>query len=368
MSAEPRHLFMTADAVGGVWTYALDLAGELGRTGVRTTLAVLGPPPSREQRREAAGIGVRVFETDLELDWLAENDEQLDRAGKRLALMAAESGADLVHLNSPALAVGAGFTVPILGACHSCLATWWDAVRGGRLPRDFAWKTERLAKGYAACDALIAPSYAFMQATAARYGLAPRVVRNGRRPGGRRHDPALKRPFVFSAGRLWDDGKSAAFLDAVAGRTRWPVYAAGPLVHPDGSSRTLAHAVPVGALPAPQVTDWLSHAAVFASFSAYEPFGLAVLEAAQAGCALVLSDIPTHRELWEGAAMFVEPGDEAAAADVLDRLVGEPELCARLGALALERAAAFSAEAMAAETLAIYRELLAVRAFTGAAA
>ena len=37
----------------------------------------------------------------------------------------------------------------------------------------------------------------------------------------------------------------------------------------------------------------------------YEPFGLAVLEAAQAGCALVLSDIPTFRELWDGAALFV---------------------------------------------------------------
>ena len=37
----------------------------------------------------------------------------------------------------------------------------------------------------------------------------------------------------------------------------------------------------------------------------YEPFGLAVLEAAQAGMRLVLSDIPSFRELWDGAATFV---------------------------------------------------------------
>ncbi len=50
-------------------------------------------------------------------------------------------------------------------------------------------------------------------------------------------------------------------------------------------------------------------ATVFASMARYEPFGLAVLEAAQAGMRLVLSDIPTFRELWDGAAIFV--GDEA---------------------------------------------------------
>src|SRR5947199_312178 len=50
-------------------------------------------------------------------------------------------------------------------------------------------------------------------------------------------------------------------------------------------------------------------AAIFASPALYEPFGLTVLEAAAAGCALVLSDIPSFRELWSGAAVFVDPAD-----------------------------------------------------------
>ena len=46
MRPPPTRLLMTADAVGGVWTYALDLAAGLAPFGVETTLAVLGPAPA----------------------------------------------------------------------------------------------------------------------------------------------------------------------------------------------------------------------------------------------------------------------------------------------------------------------------------
>ena len=48
-------ILMTADAVGGVWTYALDLAVGLAPRGVEVVLAVLGPAPSPRQRAAAAG-------------------------------------------------------------------------------------------------------------------------------------------------------------------------------------------------------------------------------------------------------------------------------------------------------------------------
>ena len=38
----PRRLLMTTDAVGGVWTYALDLAHDLTKVGVTVSLAVVG--------------------------------------------------------------------------------------------------------------------------------------------------------------------------------------------------------------------------------------------------------------------------------------------------------------------------------------
>ena len=115
------------------------------------------------------------------------------------------------------------------------------------------------------------------------------------------------------------------------------------------------------------MTEALNAAQVFASLARYEPFGLGVLEAAQAGCALVLSDIPSFRELWRGAAIFVRPDDTAEAAAVMDALLADPDEARRLGALAAERAAACTVEAMTQATLAAYAQALAPR-LAGAAA
>jgi glycosyltransferase involved in cell wall biosynthesis len=91
----------------------------------------------------------------------------------------------------------------------------------------------------------------------------------------------------------------------------------------------------------------------------YEPFGLAVLEAAQAGCPLVLADIPTFVELWGGAAEFVPPGDDGTLADVLARLAEDDAWRARLSEAARERARQYTPDAMAESALRVYRTLLA---------
>ncbi|NUB05308.1 glycosyltransferase family 4 protein [Azospirillum sp. Vi22] len=356
----PTHLLMTADSVGGVWTYALDLAQELAAGGLRVTLAVLGPSPQDDQTAAARAIpGLELIDTGLPLDWMAEDPSAIRRGAEALGTLARRLGVDLVHLNSPALAADAGFTVPVVGVCHSCLATWWATLRGGALPGDFLWRIEVLARGYRACDALAAPSTAFAQATAAAYGLPPPVVvRNGRRPppggglGGRER-------FVFTAGRLWDDGKNIATLDAAAALLEAPVVAAGSLEGPGGNHRTLRHAATLGRLDAASIAAWLARAPVFASAALYEPFGLTVLEAAQAGCALVLSDIATFRELWDGAALFVEPRDSAALAATIRRLLDDPGETGRLGEAARLKAGQYGMEPMASGMRGLYRSVLA---------
>jgi glycosyltransferase involved in cell wall biosynthesis len=106
------------------------------------------------------------------------------------------------------------------------------------------------------------------------------------------------------------------------------------------------------------VADWLAARPVFVSAALYEPFGLAVLEAAQAGCPLVLSDIPTFRELWEGAALFMPPLDEVAIAGAVEGLLADSGAAARLGEAARSRADDYTAEAMTAGLLDLYRSLL----------
>jgi glycosyltransferase involved in cell wall biosynthesis len=354
------HVLMTADAVGGVWQYALDLAGGLRSRGVRTTLAVLGPAPSVDQQAMAEAAGAELIATRLPLDWAASHESEVKEAGRAIARLAAQVRPDLIHLNTPALAADARFDVPVVAACHSCVATWWQAVKNGPLPEDFIWRMDLVRRGYASAGELLAPTRAFAEATAEAYGLAqaPTVVRNGRR-GLRGETNARAEPFVFTAGRLWDEGKNFAAIDRMAAHLSIPVLAAGPLQGPNGAQVEARYAKPLGRLGDEEVARHLGEQPIFVSTALYEPFGLAVLEAAQAGCALVLSDIPTFRELWDGAALFVNLGDENDLADAVERLVHDSDARAVLGRAARKRAEAYSVEAMTEGVLRAYQSVLA---------
>lgn len=356
------NILMTTDAVGGVWHYALDLARGLAPAGAKVTLAVLGPMPDAVRLREAQAVaGLELIDTGLPLDWLAEGPDAVRRAGRALARLAATRGADLVHLNSPALAADARFDVPVLAVQHSCVATWWAAVRGGPLPADFRWRAALTGRGLRRADAVAAPSAAFAEASRVVHRLdrAPAVVWNGRAVVTPPEVPTGGwRPMVFTCGRLWDEGKNLAALDRAAARLAAPVVAAGPVGGPNGTALDGRHLTLAGNLPPAEVRAVLAGRPVYASTARYEPFGLAVLEAAQAGCALVLADIPTFRELWNDAAVFVPPDDDAEIAAALSRLLADREERFALGMAACRRARRYTVDAMAAGTLALYCPLV----------
>jgi len=352
-------ILMTADAVGGVWQYALDAAAGMRGHGVAITLAVLGPTPSKDQMDMAMSIGVEVVDTGLPLDWTARSPLEVNEAGSAIARLAAQVQPDLVHLNSPALLADADFACPVVAVCHSCVATWWEVVYGGPLPEEFKWRTELVRKGYGAANKLLAPTAAFANATARVYNLAvaPTVVRNGRQINSAA-EPGSGKLFAFTAGRLWDEGKNFKAIDRAASRLSVPVLAAGPLEGPNGARITAHHAAVLGRLSDGEIASYLSAQPIFVSAAKYEPFGLAVLEAAQAGCALVLSDIPTLRELWDGAALFVDSDDDEAIARSIEQLAADEAVRHVWGEAARERASAYSLEAMSMGLLSIYRAQL----------
>jgi glycosyltransferase involved in cell wall biosynthesis len=353
-----QRVFMTADAVGGVWQYAIDLAEGLKPHGFETVLAVLGPRPSDEQRRQADAAGIEVIETGLPLEWTAHHEREVEEAAWAVARLATEAEADIVHLNSPALAASPVFPAPVVAVAHSCVATWWAANRSGPLPAELSWRADLTGRGYRTADIVTAPTAAFAEATRRTYRLEtmPLVVRNGRRAP--RSTAAASEPLVFTAGRLWDAGKNVATLDRAAERLRAPVLAAGPLEGPNGARVRLTNVQALGLLDDRGIAEHLGRQPVFVSMARYEPFGLAVLEAAQAGCSLVLSDIPTFRELWDGAATFVPAQDDEALARRLARLLEDPAARRRLGRAARRRSHAYDVGAMSTAMLAVYRSLL----------
>ena len=132
-------VLVTADAVGGVWQYSIDLARGLSRLGIETALAVMGPSPSETQLAAARQVdGLDLVDTGLPLDWLADEPASLRAAGEEIAALAIRSDTDLLQLNTPALAAETRFPLPVVAVQHSCVATWWEAVHGTPLPADFA--------------------------------------------------------------------------------------------------------------------------------------------------------------------------------------------------------------------------------------
>lgn len=360
-----QRLLMTTDTVGGVWTYALDLAGALARRGITTVIAALGPPPSPAQRRQAEAVaGLDLVELAGKLEWMPHPDADLARQGRGLLELERQFRPDLVHLNGYAHGALA-WSSPTVVVAHSCVWSWWRAVQGGEPPHHWHDYLERVGRGLDGADLIVAPSRAFMLEMQQLY--RPRatsaVVYNGRDLG--LFTPAArKEPFILAAGRLWDEAKNLAALAAVAEALPWPVHVAGPLESPDGKRPDTGGTKPLGVLDPPQLAEWMSRAAIYAAPARYEPFGLTALEAALSGCALVLGDIATQREIWGDAAAFVPPDDHDALCRELLALIADADRRQTMAERARVRAHSFTAEAMGHGYRAVYD--LAIAQFTTA--
>lgn len=135
------------------------------------------------------------------------------------------------------------------------------------------------------------------------------------------------------------------------------MYLAGNTRHPDGRECRPSGVNCLGPLDRPTVASWLGRAWVYALPARYEPFGLSILEAASAGCALVLGRLDSLREIWGDSALYVEPDDAVELASAIDCLMRDDPLRRRLAGAARARASAFTAGRMAGEYLDLYRAL-----------
>ena len=101
-------------------------------------------------------------------------------------------------------------------------------------------------------------------------------------------------------------------------------------------------------------------AAVFVFPSRYEGFGLPPLEAMACGTPVVSSDAASLPEVVGDAALLFHCGDAGALAAAVARVLDEPSLRERLARAGPRRAARFTWERTAGETVAVYREALAL--------
>lgn len=348
---EPLKILMTADAAGGVWRYTADLARGLADRGAEVLVACMGPRPPEESKRELLNIPrVRLVESDFALEWMPNPWQDVEAAGKWLMDLASAFRPDIVHLNGYSHA-NLPWRKPVVVVGHSCVFSWWRAVHGCAPGEEWAEYKRRVMEGLSACDVAICPSKFMARALEEEYG-TPRekiqvIYNSSRAPQADRRD---KRNFILAAGRMWDEGKNLRLLEQIAPQLAWEVCIAD------------------GARPHAQLLDEMRHAGIFAHPALYEPFGLAVLEAARQRCCLVLSDIPSLREIWANAAIFVDPRDPNRWAAELSRLCESSAERESMAARAFARAAKFRESA--SEYWKLYRSMVAanLRPGKGAAA
>jgi len=160
---------------------------------------------------------------------------------------------------------------------------------------------------------------------------------------------------IFAAGRLWDEAKNLRAVVDAAPHLAWPVRIAG---EGGEASPNVTH---LGRLETHPMAAAYASAGVYLFPALYEPFGLSILEAALSGCALVLGDIPSLREIWGDAAVFVPPRDVDAIVDIVNKLTGDDTRRHRLAVAALNRAQEYTVERMAEAYLNTYEALARTR-------
>jgi glycosyltransferase involved in cell wall biosynthesis len=351
------NVLMTTDAVGGVFTYSVQLAAALRRERVQVVLASMGRRLSRGQRAEVEAAGAELFESEYRLEWMDDAWQDVEQAGRWLLDIERAFRPDVVHVNGYAHA-SLPWRAPALLVAHSCVCSWWRAVLAEAAPERYARYRTEVARGLAAAACTVAPTAAMLCCLADEYGplRSSLVIHNGIAHPAAPSQP--KQPFVLAAGRVWDRAKNIERLDEAAAELTAPVFVAGDLAGPDAPGPASFSKVRLlGALPHAELVRQMRAAAIFAAPALYEPFGLSILEAAAAGCALVLGDIPSLRELWGGAAVFVDPRDARALSSALNQLLSDEAGCSALGASAVTRAHRYGVARMAERYVSLYRSL-----------
>ncbi|MBI1912747.1 MAG: glycosyltransferase family 4 protein [Deltaproteobacteria bacterium] len=347
---------MTGDSVGGVWTYCLELSKALGEFGIEVVLAAMGALLTDSQKKEAKQVSnLTVYESPFKLEWMEEPWEDVEKAGESLLKLEEIVCPDIIHLNGYAHAK-LPWKAPALVVAHSCVISWWDAVK--RTPAPSRWNRYRqeVTLGLNSAELIIAPTKTMLDSIYRNYETETEgiVIANGRKPEN--FKIGKKENFIFTAGRLWDEAKNIGALHRIAPSLSWPVYAAGNETL-GKENISLNHIRSLGRLSSKEMAEWLSRASIYCLPAFYEPFGLSALEAGLSGCALVLGNIPSLREIWDDAAIFIEPDDIRGLKKAIESLIESPEMRREYSEKAYSRALSYSPARMAQGYLEAYKKL-----------
>lgn len=355
-------LLMTTSAQSDAWTFSMELCAALRPYGVNIALAATGRSLSPAQRQQATGhFHVQLFENTGRPSAMEESWDQVEDAGSWLLELESEIQPDIIHLND--LTHGSlPWRAPVLLVVHSCVLSWWQAVKKQPPPPAQRQRYYELVKeGVQRAAMVVTPSSAMLAKLYNICGSIPEgtVIVNGRSFPGLLPAPELKvpvmEPLIFSSGSTWEEANNIGILARIADQIPWRICVAGEVNL--AADRTPANFRTLGLLPDDKLAYWLARASIYAAPVHYEPAGFAMLEAARAGCALVLGNVDSLRELWGDAAEYVDPDDPEDLLRTINHLIDRPQRLREMMERAWRRAQRYSSSRMAAGYMHCYRLL-----------
>lgn len=356
-------ILMTTDTIGGVWTFTQELASGLLQEGCSVCLVSLGGRPSlaqhewlnQVQRHWGRQFLFQISEAPLE--WMQDNDRAYCDAVSLLVQIAEEFSPDLLHSNQ--FCFGAfPYCIPKVVTAHSDVFSWAENCRDGIL-EDSAWLHRYrllVGNGLTSADVVVTPTQWMADALARNFAWdgTALVIPNGRSIN-LSHVEATKKLQAVTAGRLWDEAKNIAMLRDVC--SPMPLLVAGEERYGSSAvSNTLGDAVLLGALSQSELLQLFYESAIYICTSRYEPFGLAPLEAALCGCAILANNTPSLQEVWQEGAIYFSDAQELS--ELLHELYHHGDRLRAAQDQSVQRARCFSAERMTQRYLQVFQQVL----------
>ena len=356
---------------GGVETFVWEASRELARRGEQ--VHILGGKGGRREEIPNVPVHVFAFWDRRRIPDLGRRFrkllERLSMGREAMALLRREKY-DILHIHKP-------FDLP--------LGVWARRKAGSRLilgshGTDFFAGDRLFVSGV---DAAVSCSRFNASLLTARYGLEPEVIYNGFNPErfqpGEAPEPGIRERLGFSpsdfvlvyAGRLIGL-KGVKFLLRAVTRVREDLPLKVLIVgggEEEGSLRGLCRELALekkvvftGFVPHAEIPAYLRCAdlAVYPSL-ADEAFGLSICEAMACGLPVVATRVGGIPELIEDGktGFLVEPRDEAALADRIERVLGDPGEAKEIGPRAAARVRElFTWEKVGDRLLRVYRGVL----------
>jgi glycosyltransferase involved in cell wall biosynthesis len=174
-----------------------------------------------------------------------------------------------------------------------------------------------------------------------------------------------RRKRILTVSRLFPRKGIQFMLDALAGLDLegWEIIVAGdgPML-PELQAQARRLGLPVeftGFLPWEELQHYYATSEIFVFPSLRESFGMVLLEAMAAGCAIIATNDTGIAEVVGESGILVPPGDVGAIRAALARLIAEPDVRAHLRRQSLQHIDDFSWDAILARHLSVYRRVTA---------